>query len=178
MCQAFWAGYENHPIKVAHKKHGITFEKFFAESLFAEVKQDISAPLEEYRVASLGLHPAIAAYNGFQTIDWYLTYYPLQKKQNLRKIIGKELDKDESLKQYFDGWGNRLYLFSADLGRDFLAKRQTDFIEMPEFDLSELRLSGVRFLFSRVELKNGPPLFGKYTHDDSHWDIYVYSLDS
>ncbi|EDZ40922.1 hypothetical protein RB2083_436 [Rhodobacteraceae bacterium HTCC2083] len=177
LTQALWAGYQNHSIKTAQKTHGITYTAFFAPALFSKIKEDVGKPLDEYRVVSLGIHPAITAYNGFHSVDWYLTYYPLEKKHALRRAISKELDKDVNIKRYFDNWGNRLYLFSAALGRDFLGKRKTDPIPMPEYNLEEMRIQGVRFIFSRVELLNGPPLFGMYQHADSNWDIYVYSLD-
>lgn len=174
--QAHWTGYKNHPIILAQKKHGISYAAFFATPLFSDIKQDIARPVEEYRVVSLGLHPAIAAYNGFYTADWYLTYYPLEKKHAMRKVIAKELEKKASLKRYFDDWGNRLYLFSADLGRDFLGRHGSDAIPMPEYDLDQLRALGVEFIFSRVELRDAPPLMGVYRHPDSNWDVHVYDL--
>nr|WP_290438862.1 DUF6044 family protein [Roseobacter denitrificans] len=174
--QAHWAGYKNHPILEAREKHGISYAAFFATPLFSEIKRDIGQPVEDYRVVSLGIHPAIAAYNGFHTADWYLTYYPLEKKRAMRGVIAKELEKSAGLKRYFDDWGNRLYLFSAELDRDFLARRRTDAIQMPEYDLDRLRALGVTYIFSRVELYDAPPLFGEYRHPGSHWDINVYKL--
>ena len=42
-------------------------KEFFAEEQFKEIKEYINGQPEEYRVASIGIHPAIAQYNGFFT---------------------------------------------------------------------------------------------------------------
>ncbi|MFD6442285.1 DUF6044 family protein, partial [Peribacillus sp. NPDC060186] len=52
-----------------------SFKEFYAESLFRDIKEHIDLPQEDYRVASIGLHPAIAQYNGFYTLDTYNNFY-------------------------------------------------------------------------------------------------------
>ncbi|MDQ0218917.1 hypothetical protein J2S21_002011 [Peribacillus cavernae] len=42
--------------------------EFYAEKLFQNIKEHIAQPQEDYRVVSIGIHPAIAQYNGFYTI--------------------------------------------------------------------------------------------------------------
>ena len=64
-------------------------------NLFQEIKDHIDLPLEDYRVASIGLHPAIAQYNGFYTLDSYNNFYPLTYKYQFRKIIENELEKNK-----------------------------------------------------------------------------------
>ena len=70
-------------------------------------------PVEDYRVASIGIHPAIAQYNGFYTLDTYNNFYPLSYKHEFRKIIEKELEKNKKIRNYFDAWGGRCYFFTV-----------------------------------------------------------------
>lgn len=70
-----------------------TVKQFYAEEQFSAIKEYIGLPQEDYRVASIGLHPAIAQYNGFYTLDSYNNFYPLTYKYQFRKIIEKELEK-------------------------------------------------------------------------------------
>ena len=85
--------------------HAPSFREFYASDQFKQIKRFIGRPTDSYRVASIGLHPAIAQYNGFYTLDTYANIYPLKYKYQFRKIIAKELDKNPALKRYFDEWG-------------------------------------------------------------------------
>jgi hypothetical protein len=94
-------------------KDNPSFREFYAVEQFQEIERSIGLPKETYRVASIGLHPAITQYNGFYTLDTYANYYSLQYKHVFRLIIEKELDKKKKLRTYFDTWGGRCYLFVA-----------------------------------------------------------------
>ncbi|MDA6131502.1 DUF6044 family protein, partial [Escherichia coli] len=61
-----------------------TVRQFYAEEQFSAIKEYIGLPQEDYRVASIGLHPAIAQYNGFYTLDSYNNFYPLTYKYQFR----------------------------------------------------------------------------------------------
>ena len=80
--------------------HTPTFQEFYAEELFQEIDQFIGLPKSSYRVASIGLHPAVSQYNGFYTLDTYNNFYPLTYKYEFRKIITKELEKSGVLRRY------------------------------------------------------------------------------
>ncbi|GAA3312748.1 hypothetical protein GCM10020331_001250 [Ectobacillus funiculus] len=109
-------GYFNEEI---HYSDEPSFRQFYSEHLFQEIKNYIGKPQQSYRVASIGLHPAIAQYNGFYTVDTYTNFYPLSYKYQFRAIIAKELDKSPVLKDYYDHWGNRVYVFVAELGKHY-----------------------------------------------------------
>jgi hypothetical protein len=49
-------------------------------------------------------------------LDGLLPVYRLEHKVRFRSIIADEIAKDPRLSAYFDEWGNRCYLFSAELG--------------------------------------------------------------
>ena len=91
------------------------FADYFAQDLFLQLHDRITDTGQDIRLGMIGIHPAIAQYNGFRTVDAYLQLYPLETKVRFRRIIARELGKDENLARYFDEWGNRAYLFSADL---------------------------------------------------------------
>ena len=87
--------------------HVDSWRKYYAEDLFAKVEETIGKNKNEYKVACIGVNSSVALFNGFYTVDGYSTDYPLEYKHRFRKVIEKELDKDEGIKGYFDNWGNR-----------------------------------------------------------------------
>jgi hypothetical protein len=62
------------------QSEGLTYEEFYSEDLFQDIANYIGEPQANYRVVSIGLHPCIAQYNGFYTLDSYQTNYPLEYK--------------------------------------------------------------------------------------------------
>ena len=68
-------------------------KEFYAEELFTEIKEHIGRPVEEYRVASVGLHPAIAQYNGFYTWIRIIIFIRYHTNMNLEKLLAKNWKK-------------------------------------------------------------------------------------
>ena len=132
-----------------------------------------------YRVACLGLPPAVAQLNGFYTLDSYQTLYPLAYKHAFRSIIAGELAKSPELATYFDAWGNRCYLFSAELGRAFLVgKLPGRTVQHWAFDAAAFRRLGGRYVLSSVRLarpaESGLSLLGVFDDSAAYWQLYVY----
>jgi hypothetical protein len=101
-------------------------------------------------VVSVGINPMIAAMNDIKIIDGYYGFYPKDYKIRFRKIIKKELDKDEAIKEYFDTWGNRLFLFYNDknnlslnfnAAKDLGAKYVISAFEIKKNELKEVCIS-------------------------------------
>jgi hypothetical protein len=158
----------------------ITYRQFFSENLFNKIKEAIDAPQEDYQIVSIGIHPSIAQYNGFYTLDGYQNYYPLDYKQQFRKIIAQELEKSEVWQEYFDFWGSRCYLFSIEIP-DFLStKEKGRTINHLEIDTQAFKDLGGRFIFSAAEIVNyqeeNLKFFGDFEDKDSAWRIYVYEV--
>ena len=156
-------------------------KEFYAEDLFEEIAQYIGEPKENYRVLSLGIHPAISQYNGFYTLDLYSNAYPLTYKYQFRKIIEKELKKNKKVKTYFDEWGSRCYLFSAELGRKYdFRKGSNKRIRQLDLNTAEFYKMGGRYLFSAVPILNAKDndlaLEKVFNHPDSAWTIYLYKV--
>jgi hypothetical protein len=160
-------------------KDNPSFHEFYAVEQFREIERFIGLPKETYRVASIGLHPAIAQYNGFYTLDTYANYYSLQYKHAFRLIIEKELGKKKKLRTYFDTWGGRCYVFVAELGRKYdYRKTSHKKIRNLELNVDVFKEMGGRFIFSAVPIvnadKNGLTLRGVFIHPRSAWKVHLY----
>ncbi|MGN9865230.1 DUF6044 family protein [Bacillus swezeyi] len=156
-----------------------TFREFYASEQFKQIKQFIGRPERSYRVASIGLHPAIAQYNGFYTLDTYANIYPLKYKYQFRKIIAKELEKNAVLKRYFDEWGSRCYLFVDELGKHYAFKKNSKKkITNLELNTEAFKEMGGRYIFSSVPIMNAQQnkltFLKRFSHSQSAWNIYLY----
>lgn len=156
-----------------------TVKEFYAESLFKEIKEHIALPQEEYRVASIGIHPAVSQYNGFYTLDTYNNFYPLSYKHQFRKIIEKELAKNKTTRKYFDKWGGRCYIFTAQLGKRYMIKKDSKrHLKHLELNTDVFKEMGGRYIFSAIPIDNAEQnqlLLDKvFVAKNSAWKIYLY----
>ena len=160
-------------------KKDFSFKEFYSEATFMKIKDVIDRPVDSYKVISVGLHPAVAQYNGFNTIDGYFANYPLEYKHEFRKIIENELNKDEALKKYFDNWGSRCYAFSSELGKDFISNKR-DSIQDLAYDFKHLKTMGVEYIISvapiNESINNEIGLMKRINSDVSYWDVFLYKI--
>ena len=70
--------------------------------------------VKEKRVMSVGIDPLVAVLNDIKVIDGYHNLYYADYKYKFRNIISEEIQNNEFLKGYYDGWGNRVYAFYSD----------------------------------------------------------------
>ena len=162
-----------------HQKPSV--KEFYDVELFSEIKEYIGLPQEEYRVASIGLHPAIAQYNGFYTLDSYNNFYPLTYKHQFRKIIEKELAKNKKIRTYFDEWGGRCYLFTDELGKHYMFKKSSKKkLKTIQLQTDVFKEMGGRYIFSAVPIinedENKLRLEKEFTTKKSVWKIYLYRV--
>jgi hypothetical protein len=159
-----------------------SFRQFYAVEQFREIDHYIGLPKDTYRLISIGLHPAIAQYNGFYTLDSYNNFYSLTYKHQFREIIASELDKNQKLRTYFDTWGGRCYIFVAELGKKF------DFRKTSKQQICDLQLNmksftslGGRFVLSSLPIRhpaaNHLILRQIFLHADSAWKVYLYEIE-
>ncbi|MCA1031570.1 DUF6044 family protein [Bacillus timonensis] len=158
-----------------------SFKEFYAEEQFADIQNYIGLPQKDYRVASIGIHPAIAQYNGFYTLDTYNNFYPLSYKYEFRKIIANELDKNKKLKEYFDEWGGRCYLFVDELGKHYMFKKSSKrTIEELDMNINQFSKMGGEYIFSALPIENafkvGLRLERIFESNESAWKIYLYKV--
>jgi hypothetical protein len=159
--------------------HGISFRAFFARAQFAAIEKEIGLPQESYRVASVGLHPSIAQYSGFHTVDGYFPNYPLSHKHALRSVMRHELAKAPALARYYDEWGSRAYVFSSELGRNYLNSGSDPTpIRDLQLDPRALAALDVRFVLAAAEIafpeRSGLVPRRAFRHEDSAWHVYLY----
>ncbi|MCL6571441.1 MAG: DUF6044 family protein [Bacillus sp. (in: Bacteria)] len=156
-----------------------TVEQFYAEELFKDIKDHIALPQKEYRVVSVALHPAIAQYNGFYTLDTYNNFYPLSYKHQFRKIIEKELAKNKTIRRYFDQWGGRCYIFTASLGKSYMIKKDSkQHLKNLQLNTDIFKEMGGRYIFSALPIDNAQQnqlvLDKIFVSKTSAWKIYLY----
>lgn len=159
----------------------ITWESYYAEDLMEQLEQTIGRDMTTYRVASLGMSPAPALMHGFYTVDGYSNNYPLEYKHRFRKVIQRELEKNEQTRLYFDEWGSRCYLFNGASGNAWmLGKKNEITYERLEFDMEALKELDCAYLFSAGEILNaeelGLKLLGYYETEKSYWGVWLYEL--
>ncbi|WP_371747560.1 DUF6044 family protein [Terribacillus sp. DMT04] len=157
--------------------------EFYAVEQFQEIRDYIGLPQSAYKVASIGLHPAIAQYNGFYTVDTYNNIIPLAYKHQFREVIADELAKDKQLKRYFDEWGSRLYIYSAELGKHYdFRKHSSKTIQSLELNTLALHDLGGNFILSSVPIENAAAnnlqFEQSFDHPDSAWRIHLYRVQS
>jgi hypothetical protein len=169
----------NHYWGSLRNENSITYNEFFDPELFGQIDNHINRSKNSYRVASLGLYPSITQYNGFYTVDGYIPNYSLDYKIQFRKIIEKELDKNQRLKDYYDNWGSRVYLFSAELGKNYLYTKETNkTIYNLEINTKKLYELGGEYIISAVRINNylelNLDLIGIFETVTSIWQIFLY----
>jgi hypothetical protein len=160
----------------------LTFNNFFDTQLFSGIAHYIGKDKQAYRVVSIGLHPKIALYNGFHTLDGYSPNYPLSYKHQFRKIIAKELAKSKKYQDYFDDWGSRCYVFASelqDIGTNSRYSRAV--LRNLELDTETLKGMGGEYVISAVpilnEKQNRLRFERVFVSESSYWRLYLYWVD-
>jgi hypothetical protein len=160
-----------------HKKP--TVREFYAEELFTEIKEHIGDEQKNYRVASIGIHPAISQYNGFYTLDTYNNFYPLSYKHQFRKIIDEELAKNKTIRKYFDQWGGRCYIYTAQLGKKYMIKKDSKRkLKNLQLNTNVFKEMGGKYILSALPIANPERIQLKldkvFESKNSAWKIYLY----
>ena len=159
----------------------ITWENYYAEDLMERLEEVIGRDMSTYRVAHLGMSPAPSLMHGFYTVDGYSNNYSLEYKHLFRKVIEKELVKNEQTRLYFDEWGSRCYLFNGTTGNAWMLDKTLEIkYEDLEFDLEALKELGCEYIFSAGEILDsgemGLTFLGYYETDISYWGVWLYKL--
>jgi len=167
---------------VGGRTHQITYRNFFAAPLFSQIKDYIGKPPNSYRIANVGLHPSIAVYNGFYTLDFYTGDYPLWYKHAFREIIAPQLAENEELRKKFDNWGSRCYILLTDLTLTPQSKELYQNYIIKNFPISTTALKqlGATYILSAAKIdkpeQRSLELLKIFSHEESHWTIYLYLL--
>lgn len=158
-----------------------SFDQFYAVNEFNNIKKFIGKPVQDYWVVSIGLYPAVAQYNGMYTLDTYNNFYPLTYKHQFRKIIAPELAKSKTLKNYFDQWGGRCYIFVSELDEHYtFSKESKKVIQHLDLNIQALKQMGGNYVLSAVPINNAKEnslsLQKVFDSKDAYWRIYLYKV--
>jgi len=92
--------------KVENYRNYYTFEGYYLKNTYSQIKNIV----KENRVMSImWADPMVAVMNGIKVIDGYHNLYPLAYKKKFYKVIEKELEQDQSFKNYYLTIGSRVY---------------------------------------------------------------------
>lgn len=170
--------------------HSLTWDQFFSPALMADIARHIGRPQADYRVVSLGIHPAIAQFSGFYTLDVYTDVYPLAYKHRFQQIIAPELAKSAALRRGFAENAKRCYLMVAELhgdkairGRAFtrgLTRDETVRVRRLDLDTAALKSLGGAYILSAVPVDNFAAnqlaFDGVFGRAGSPWRIHLYRV--
>lgn len=172
---------------IGREYQAIGYSEYYAVGVLEQVEQYIrentGRKQSDYRVISLGIDPAAAYYHGFYCLDGYSNNYPLEYKHRFRKIIAPELEKSDYLKDYFDQWGNRCYLLSAECPAYYTVEKNGFFFQDYEVNVQALKDMGGRYILSAAYIVNaqntGLTLVREEPFEtrDSYYRIFLYEME-
>ena len=107
----------------------------------------------------------------------------MEYKHAFRERIASELARDETLRVYFDDWGNRCYLMSHDSGVYFMLEKNTGF-EYHDvlLNTNAMKQLGASYLFSAAPIDNAREIVLNLVRDtpfeteNSYYAIWVYQV--
>ena len=155
----------------------LSFEQFYAEELFEEIKEEIG--YEGEWAAAYGMHPAVLQYNGIATLDGYLGLYSEEYKQQFGKLIAPALEGSEEFRTTFWDSGIRAYLYSGAGENTYQPLKELNLADDKLYiDGDVFREMGGKYIFSRIEISNsselGLGLKGVYSIETFPYTIYLY----
>ena len=164
----------------------ISWSDYFAIGVMEQVEEYIreTERLEqsEYRVVSLGIDPVAALYHGFYTLDGYSNNYDVEHKHAFREVIAPELARNEWLRYYYDDWGNRCYLFSAEIPGYYNIEKGSAWYNDLQINTEALKELGCTYILSAAYIVNAADLKLEllqeeaFETEESYYRIYIYKL--
>lgn len=175
-----WNNYKRMILR--ENKIHVTYNEFYGEKLFSEIKQSISYSNE--KVCAYGFHPAVLMYNGFSCIDGYNNSYPLSYMEKFKELINPILSDNYAAVNYFNYWGGTMYVYDSPPGMMYgpLLHMYRNFEPILQVDMDVLRRNfGIKYILSAYQLENarevGISLKGIFTQKDSIYTIYLYDVN-
>lgn len=172
--------YQSGGLGLLNNDQQLTYDQYFSPGLFSEIRDYIGEPQSSYRIVNIGIDPMVDAYNGFYTLDSYQNNYPLEYKHEFRKLIAGELDKNTEIRNYFDFWGSRCYVFTSDFGLNYVIFKGNSRPIDIDFNTTQFKKMGGKYVFSACKIKNsdklGLELMRVFQRADSPWKILVYKV--
>lgn len=164
--------------EVKQDSQRVTYKDFFDVDYFEKLKEEMK--YKDEGVISIGYEPAVAMYNGFNTLDGYICTNPLDYHNEFRKIIAPALEESDELAKKYDGWGGRIYAYidgySVEPDKEKNIEEKELLINTEAFE--EL---GGKYILSRCKISNAEELNLKLYLDmdseDSIYHVFVYTIE-
>ncbi len=135
-----------------------TFDEFFNTQLYKDIKKEIGNDTTS-NVVNFGLLPSACKYAGIKVLDDYQGDYPLSYKLEFRKVIAGELNKSEALKDLFDNWGSKCYLWSSNSFENKLSTIKGFALEPSlNIDTKQLLKLNCKYILSSIIIGNSKEL--------------------
>lgn len=161
--------------------YALDWDRFFAEDIFEQIDQAIGKPKDTYHVVSVGIYPAAAAYHGFYCLDGYSNNYPLEYKHTFREVMAGELEKSDYVRDFYDNWGNRCYITTAEQANYYtFEKKWNSVIYDLDLNIEKLKELDCRYIFSAAYIMNAEEMGlsllqdAPFETENSWYHIYVY----
>ncbi|MGN0411600.1 MAG: DUF6044 family protein [Lachnospiraceae bacterium] len=161
--------------------YALDWDRFFAEDIFEQIDQSIGKPKDSYHVVSVGIYPAAAAYHGFYCLDGYSNNYPLQYKHTFREVMAGELEKSDYVRDFYDNWGNRCYITTAEQANYYtFEKKWNSVIYDLDLNVEKLKELDCQYIFSAAYIMNAEEMGlsllqdAPFETENSWYHIYVY----
>lgn len=159
----------------------VSWGEFYNTDLYNQIEESIHKSKDDYYVASIGLYPSIASYNGFNCVDGYSNDYDIQYKHDFYNVIKDEIYTNTELNSYYLDWGSRCYLFSSLLGQDYLVDRgYYKYIKL-NVDMDELKKLNCEYILSALPIDNFEELNLNYINvfDNGYgtYSVYLYEIE-
>ena len=95
-----------------------------------------------------------------------------------------ELESNPKIKEKFDQWGNRCYLYSSELGVENVQNCQSakDKLKIHQLKIDKIQIKklGGFYIFSACEILNANELGLRFLNtvgeESEFWKIYIYQL--
>ena len=168
-----------------------TYCEFYSANLLTNIKNYIGKPQSSYRIVSVGLEPAVALYSGFYTLEGYQSNYPIEHKRKMQEVMANELAKNEYLRNNFNGWGNKVTIYSDDIDRKIgypspwnipIIKKDTKVtIDNLSINTEILKNMNCQYLISALMITNpsqtGLTFLKDFVTTNSLYRIYLYRIE-
>lgn len=165
----------------------LSYEDYYAIGVYEQVIEFMTEytgqEQSEYRVVSLGIDPAAALYHGFYCLDGYSNNYSLEYKHAFREVIAPALLESEYLRDYYDDWGNRCYIFGSECPGYYTIEKNGFYFSHLELNTEALASLGGDYLFSAAYIANAEELGlallreEAFETDESYYRIFVYEVN-
>ena len=176
---------------IFNRKDSITYSEFYSADLLEDIRKYIGKPQSSYRIVSVGLEPAVALYSGFYTLEGYQSNYPIEHKRKMQEVMANELAKNEYLRNNFNGWGNKVTIYSDDIDRKIgypspwnlpIIKKGTNVtIDDLSINTEILKNMNCHYLISALMITNpsqtGLTFLKDFVTTNSLYKIYLYKIE-